>query len=749
MTPDHRHSNSFLRRNIAHVVHSLTNGTFGSPSPGLLQQSTTNGDHPRKRRRVSSPERSALNIDHLIASPSKSSSEPTLRIELLKLSKRDSKKVRPQFNSVVTPEITTKAICRMSVFERSQGFDKTVYCHLQECEIVAFKNPAGPNRIARIHLEHPFYVPRRNLQICGSRDLADSYGILVELESSQYSTTWPPLDAADLGVDDKLTDESNSSYWRVEGISSEIFGRLKVPVRIRDTSPGHHDPVLTDYDMDLDLRWTSGFQTLRRLEAGSKYCITAIDPEQPEQLEQLNGDVDMVDMPLINGDTDHTDSPQSPQPGDDFLNGSLTPSKSIKTRDLGDDIFNGIVTPSKRHADSLNGDVTPSRSLRVRGGEKNYNLKKLSDQAHGTQRRRRKPAVSTADFEGKVSYFLPSEQPMTLDYFRCISCGAYHQSLQLLQLHLNTHIDHEYKLETTSQGPQFHVKVRPPSGSPSKAFHLGQPTKEFKLESFLYEDHSWLQSRIGSDSVKEFIGEAAVAQPPPPLNFKIPRVGKQGLPSPTKPKGAAPTTADAKNISKVLIPKSNYTFFHPVSKQELKMGDEVPFAPAEKGWLYHKHRETLNESQNLTAAELEYIKEFDSCMKNHNISARAYFPPAWLDFVKTKASWLVTAKYRMNEFALHQSYLIASQLLKDEDLDKAIVLIEEARRKRREDAASTDIKEGLAKQGRSPRPTPRTPPIRPSAGGCGVCGLPVLCGPDLLLCNGTVCFHASIPSVHY
>lgn len=679
-----------------------------------------------------------MSIDHLIASPSKSESGPTLRIEVLKLSKRDSKKVRPQFNSVVTPDVTTKAHCRLAVIEQSGGADRVIFCDWQECEIIAFKNPAGPNRIARIHLQHPFYVSKSkmiSLRRHGEYGLADSYRLLVELEPKPDTSVWPPLDASDLGVDEKLADGSKTRHWRLEGEFTELYGRLKAPIQLRDTSLDGGPTIQTEYDLDVDLQWTSGFHTLRRLEAGSKNCITAVDPEQPEQ---LNGHVDIFDVPMANGDLDHVYSPQSHNAGDDLVNGNLTPSKSFKTRDMGDDLLNGEITPSKRRADDfLNGDITPSRSLRVRGGDKNYNLKKLSDKAHGTQRRRRKQPVSAVDFEGKVSYCLPSEQPLTLDSFRCVACGAFHQSLQLLQIHLNTHVDHDFKLETTIQGPQFHVTVRPASPSASQAFHLGRPTNDFKLESFLSEDNSWLQSRLGADSIHDFTGEATAVPTSARNSAKPPRAGKLGAASPQKAKTAKlmKTTSNISSGSaKVLIPKSNYTFFHPVSKQELKAGDEVPFAPAEKSWLYHKHRESLNESQNLTAAELEYIKEFDSSMKNHEISARAYFPRAWLDFVRTRASWLVSAKHRMNEFALHQSYLIASQLLKDEHLDEAIVLIEEARKQRREEMAAKP-----AHGERSPKPTPKTPPIRKSAKGCGVCGKPVLCGPELLMCTVMVC----------
>ena len=316
-----------------------------------------------------------------------------------------------------------------------------------------------------------------------------------------------------------------------------------------------------------------------------------------------------------------------------------------------------------------------------------------------------------------------------------MACGAFHQSIQLLQLHLETHLDHEYTLETTSQGLQFHVKHRPQElSSPSKTINLARPTKEFNLESYLAGDQAgWLQSRLGPESKDDFMGAVGATITPAPNGVRAPRPTKQAA-------AAIPKAKTATVITKSYIPESKNTFFHPVSKQTLKTGDEVPYAPAEKTWLYHRHQESLNESQDLTAAELEYIKEFDKSMRNHDISARAYFPRAWLDFVRTRASWLIEAKYRMIEFSLHESYLLASQLLRDEHLDEAMTFLEDARKvKRQETPRSESGDDPTGKPvNKSPRPTPRTPPIRESAKGCGVCRMPVLCGPELLMCTNTV-----------
>lgn len=721
------------------AYHAITNGTFGSPQEIIPPTDSPNGDHPRKRRRVSSPDRTSM--EHLIASPQNSETRPTLRIELLKIVHRDSKKIRPKHNAAgVEPYAITHASCRITITDVSDGRRKVLHCESQNCQLITFKSPVGPHRVSRIHLPRAFFVPKDSLLVTriddSTRALSDSYRVLVEFESAD-GANWPPLDTYELGIDGKSSESPTRRHWSLESQFDEIYGSLKAPVLLRDSFLAHEPTSRTDYEIDADLQWTSGYQALKRLEAGSKPCITALDPGHRDRTatNQINGHLDVVDERLVNGVN-----------GTNGINGTHDDHDRLLSPEPGDDEMNGE-------------ELTPSRSLRTRGGDKNYNLKALSDQAHGKKRRQRRQQAAAAaglgsgpyfELEGRVKYLLPPDQPLCVPGFRCLACGVSHSSLQLLQLHLGTHLDHEFVLQTTSQGPQFHVTARSPSTtSPSKTFQLGPPTTEFNLDAFLGADQTWLQSRLGSESTKDdFVGDmggvaprAAPTPAPAPApgfpvaaSLKVPRAGKQ----------TGPRSKTVPFAVKTYIPESNYKFFHPVSKQELKAGDEVPFVPAEKTWFYHKHRESLNESQNLTAAELEYIKEFDGAMQSHDISARAYFPRAWLDFVRTRSSWLIGAKHRMIEFSLHESYLLASKLLLDEHLEEAMGFIEDARKekKRLELAQPRSGDEQSCYPGRSlqgsPRPTPKTPPIRKSAKGCGICKMPVLSGPELLMCSNAV-----------
>lgn len=693
MTPESQRQLPFLKRNIARAVNAFS-GAFGTPVLGRRENGvpTDDGEHPRKRRRVSSP---GLDFDKLIATPRASDPRPTLRVEVLRCHHKDTKQVQHSFSSVVSPDATTKANCRVTISDMTFGRPRVLHCESQTCQVITFKNPAGPHRVARVELPRPFYVPRDCLLVNriddAVFDLSDAYKMSVELESAD-GTNWPPLDGNDLdSVSDSSLPSSSTRYWVFTGEFEDLFGRLKAPLVLTARTGPEELTYETDYVMDIDLQWTSGFMALKRLENGAKPCITAIDPHDPKTNGQLEQTME--------------------------------------------ETLNGFEDDGHENGDVMNGDQTPSRSLRTRGGEKNYNLKALSDQAHGRKQKRRKTNPDAPISEGRIKYFLPPDQPVCLDGFRCVNCGIFHQSLKHLQLHLETtHPDYDYRLETTSQGPQFHVSSLPdPPTTPSKSFSIGHPvSKSFNLETFIAGDRSWLRSRLDSESKDDFITSAET-------KAAFTKLG--GKPGRGKSSRKTSQTRISPSRKKIVIPELPYTFYHHVSKQVIGAGQIVPDAVVEKQWLHHKHRDTLNDVKELTASELEYMKEFDSVMREHDISARAYLPRAWLDFVRKRAAWLVESKHRMVEFAMHESYLLASDLIRDEHIDEALGYIEEERAKKQKmQRTSPDEEEqGASEKQKPPEPPAKMPPIRKSASGCAVCSLPVLAGPQLLRCSNEVC----------
>ncbi|KAL7921592.1 hypothetical protein ACQKWADRAFT_124046 [Trichoderma austrokoningii] len=695
----------FLHRNwIKGTRASKDSAAMGNIVSSPIHKGSHQIDHergpPLKRRRVSTPE--SFPVDHLIASPQSSDSRSALRVEVLKLSHKDSKKIRTYHGQAHPHEVThTKASCRITISELTPGFrPRVVHCQSQICSLTTYKNPAGPHRVARIDLPKPFYVPQESILVNrvddDKFDLADSYDVVVELEAAR-GEKWPPLDSTDFGIAPASPDipTASSKSWVLSSRFDKIFGRHKCPVSLCAGYSEDELPLCTDYVMDVDLRWAAGYKALKVLEKGSMPCINAVDPETdladdlfaPSMMRRANG-----------------------------INGHLADEFSVEIDEEG--------------LDGPEGAQTPSRSLRTREKNKVYNLKVLSDQAQGREKKRRARANHFPANEGRVSYLLPSDQPVCLDYYRCVTCGAYHQTMQQLQAHLQTfHPAYDYVLETTSQGPQFRVSSRCEAMvSPLKEYEINPPVKPFNLETFLVGDQSWVSSRLGSDTIDDV------------FTFSKDRNAFDRLPSQspvaTHPR-FGPRRLGQEN-EKILVPDIRQALFDPISRARLIPGQEVPKRILDNTWLIQKHRESTSDFSDVTPAEKEYIWEWDGYILRQNLTSAAYFPRAWLGFVREKASWLVAAEQRLLEFGKHLSLLRVRDMLEDKVMRDAFSLINEARAR----LQRNDNNEGGDTQAEeeSPKQSPRATQIRKGTNGCTVCQLPVL-GPRMLVCTRKVCPH--------
>ncbi|KAM4066937.1 VEFS-Box of polycomb protein [Hirsutella rhossiliensis] len=672
---------------------------ISSPMHKVSHPADGDGARPAKRRRLSSPD--SFDMDRLIASPTMSESGSTLRIEVLKILHKDSKKVKSYQGAAANPRdfVTSKARCRIIIFDTSSGPPQVLHCQSQLCNLITFKNPVGPHRVARVDLPRAFYVPDDSILINrpddGRFDLSDSYQLLVELEAAN-AASWPPLDSHDFGIPttSPYSPWTSSQPWILSTRFDSVVGRLKHPLSLSTRDPLGQAAFQTDYIMDVDLRWTAGFKTARRLDKDSKSCITAIDPDVDPYCD---ANFEHVQVHDVNGTNGHLNGESSHDQDDEFLH-----------------------------------DQTPSRSLRAREKTKVYNLKVLSDQAQGREHKSRGRSASAAITEGRVQYLLPSDQPVCLDFYRCVSCGAYHESMMQLQLHLQTtHPTYEYVLETTSQGPQFRVTALCESfASPAKTYQLGRQVKPFDLPTLAAGDLSWVTSRLGPENDEPFR-----LSPPRSHVDRLP----SGSPVLKALKTAAPRRKPKPKSSKTLVPDIPQLLFHPISKARLAPGQEVPETVPDDTWLIQKHQESIGDFSDVTAAEKEYIWQWDAYILRKNLTSVAYFPREWLGFVKEKAEWLVYEERRMLEFGKHTSVLLARDVLNDKTMKKAFFYIEDAR------AEMNRIREGQSAAPRNPetadvatKQSPKSSQIRKSASGCIVCQLPVL-GPTLLICSNTSC----------
>ncbi|KAF4441369.1 hypothetical protein F53441_12046 [Fusarium austroafricanum] len=659
---------------------------------------------PQKRRRVS------VSKSHDDASLTETEHRNALRVEVHKIFHKDSKKVRPLNAAPPTDDIlNTKAKCQITVSDVSGGFTHILYRSSQSCDIVSHINPAGPHRIAYIRPPKPFIVPDEsilvNRQDDPSHDFSTSYRLDVEIFSINDGT-WPPLEANELGFPISQQGpfpEVAKQNWVLHSEFSQVFGRFKKPIKLTTGFHPQRPERLTDYLMDVELKWATG---RRAIDKTAKNCITAFDsdleiytnghlepisddqidsaspPEVEEVIDGTNGIHLADDVPEVSGtngvngfnDDDHdmdggVNGINGATPEPDSMNGTLETNGlngHVGEEDSSHDISNDL-------EEELEGDHTPNRALRKRNN-KQYNLKVLTAQAHGKERKPRGKTGQPGQVEGRVTYLPPINEPIHLDSWRCLTCGCLNESLQLLRAHLKElHPNYDYELETSSQVPLFRVtRISGTADSPTKTLQLGRPTKPFDLEAYNDGDDSWVTSRFGPDNI-----DHTVRSP------HEPGTARQLFEKPDN-KSPQPATAVQPAVSrpqkrKIIIPESSQPLFDPVSKARLKPGEELPKSVVDNAWLIQKHREDIGEFSDVSKEEKEYIRRWDAFILQENVTSGAYFRRAWVKFVKENAPWLVGAGYRMNEYSKHLCVLMARDVLDNQSIEKAAKLIEDAR----------------------------------------------------------------------
>nr|CEG02427.1 unnamed protein product [Fusarium pseudograminearum CS3427] len=742
-------------------------GSFSSP-----KSHDDGAPPPQKRPRL---ETSAKPLDD--SSPSESENRSHLRVEIHKIFHKDSKKARPLQETPPTDAIIkTKGKCQITVSDVSGGFTNILYRFSQSCDVLSYENPTGPHRIIFIKPPKPFLVPEEtiivNRQDEASHDYSPSYKLDVEL-SSLNDGSWPPLNGQELGLSatqpSPLTDVGKQT-WVLHSEFDQVFARRKNPVRLTTGFHPQRPECPTDYVMDVDLRWTTGF---RPIDETAKNCITALDPDvediytnghlEPILDEQLNGisPVDTEDDANVLSDTspvngtngingikdagnahdhdmngvDGMDGIKDAVPEPEGLNGThdtngvngVNGHEHISEEDMSHDLSHDM-------DEELEGDQTPNRPLRKRANNKQYNLKVLTDQAHGKESKPRSKPGQITQVEGRVTYLPPVNPPVHLDSWRCLNCGCSNECLDVLRAHLKDyHPNYDYALEDASEGPLFRVtRISGPVDSPAKTLQLGRPTKSFNLEDYNRGDESWITSRFGPDH-----SEPDVLSP-----SKLPTakqaLGKSAI-KPLQSSSTARPAAPRPKKKTIIIPDSCQPLFDPISKARLKPGEELPKPAVDSSWLIQKHREDIGEFSDVSAEEKEYICRWDAFILEQNVTSGAYFRRAWLQFVKDNAVWLASSDHRMREFGKHMCVLMARDVLNDQGIDNAETLIEEARAQLKsggldEQTNDTKAADNALKQ------SPRASQITKGANGCTICKLPVL-GPSLLVCSNKKCLN--------
>ena len=419
-----------------------------------------------------------------------------LRIEVLKISHKDSPRVKNGIlNGVIPPNVRdvvqVKARCKLTICGHKGGEAVVLHVDSQVCDIRIFKTPAGSTPMARFSSIKPFHVPEEKIFLERDDDaifgLANSYSVLLELESAGDSN-WPPTDLVPISDEDTFYNRGlPSRQWVLTASITDVFSsRNRKSVRLRVKKQPLTD-VATNFLMDMDVRWLTPISSQLKPREHTKDVLPSIsvfDPNEPA-------------VPIVNG-----------------VNGLNKHRRESQVNGEGDITTNGQTNgASLDPADDLaEGELTPGRARRRARQDINYNVKQMWNNAVGRETRKRR---KFSDEHGQVddhtiTYLLPPEQVQT-DKFACLLCGAENDRLSQLRAHYLSHPQYDFHFEFRPKAG-YCVTVKPSAsghGSPlrPRVYQLGLPVKPLDLDKYVNGDDSWVTSRLGPDDGREVFGE--------------------------------------------------------------------------------------------------------------------------------------------------------------------------------------------------------------------------------------------------
>ncbi|MCJ1336457.1 hypothetical protein MMC09_001733 [Bachmanniomyces sp. S44760] len=181
--------------------------------------------------------------------------------------------------------------------------------------------------------------------------------------------------------------------------------------------------------------------------------------------------------------------------------------------------------------------------------------------------------------------------------------------------------------------------------------------KLFDVEAYLKGDDNWLP---------EHTGKARRPESPTSLGSHdpIPRGGDHThvMAQPIKRRHAK----DVPNLTKpdrkrhvVPIPPEGVRFFRSTVKRPLKVGEEISESDDEmdESWLLQKHSDVIDSFSDNTAAENEFIRNYDTHMLKENLSSNLHLNDALVRFCRSNCEWLKSSRMHV-EFHKNAAKLI-------------------------------------------------------------------------------------------
>ncbi|EPE07464.1 zinc finger domain-containing phd-finger [Ophiostoma piceae UAMH 11346] len=752
--------------------------------------------HPAKRRRVGpalppvGAGANSLSIGDVIKLPDYPSERANgLRVQLFNVFHQDTPRLRyAGALAPANPSDATRFNARFKVTILSEkcNLPLVVHCAAQIGIVQSHKAENGYG-LAKLVLE-PFTIPLEQIAIL-HRDgdvfgLADTYKLRIEIESTGNNDAWPPLDLlalADLNRHGSDYRPKKASDCILYAESNDFFGRprMRIPLWLRE-SP-QHNPVATKFVMDMDVRWTTGFleRPRKNLNLGVLPTIVALHPDEPLPLPTL----DLRDLwPRRKALTSRLLPPKNnsapdvvevfPDQANGYVNGNPTDilnghshqnganghvqsqinsqiSRELNGQINGHGISASVVSDdADSAAEDENNENDPdgrNRSLRARRGQKDYNVKAISNKAHnlGSRAPRRRPgskafpgldryanyiAQQAANQNVKILYEYQSEK-VTLDGFVCCMCMATCPDVNQLRAHLLVHLHYtfQYERRSVARGASHIFRVTQIIDD-SNAYHLtkhqtttvyqlGRPTKVLDLGKFLRGDESWVRSRYGPENDDRVVKLA-----------QVPRPKARPAPPPVK--------------RTIIIPQTRQQLYDPLSKALLKAGSVLRTNTVDESWRIHKHREIVQDYTDLTPAEKEFIQEWDRFVILKRIASDAYIPRAMVQFVEERGPWLVGELPRAMEFGKLMAVMVAHDILTDEDVDDITHAMDAAWAEARQSVRNYGYAVPSAASPSSPPSiaAPKPYVLRGGPNCCGVCKH-YCSGADAIICQNKACKH--------
>ncbi|KAK0385582.1 hypothetical protein NLU13_6760 [Sarocladium strictum] len=658
---------------------------------------------PHKRRRLSASDSNpaaALPLPLAAAGTGRALQNPPasaafLKFELSGLRHHDSRSPGSFQNGATGVHARVPATCRITLYQGPTLFDRVIHCQSLPCELYLARNSVGGFDILCAEPFPTILIPKHSLSIVNRSDgkfgLHQTYFVTIDLEAGE-GPRWPPLPLPDMGI--AYLHEANQ--WSVLRASArDLVGELELPVHLipNVNTPMSYFP--THFVMKINASWA------------------ADTPAQP-----LPG----RSLPTPDNTTGSPQRPMTSSVADSSAEGNL------------------VIDDDEDEQMDVDGAPTPSRSLRARRTERIYNLKDLSDKQLGRDRRRSAhvPVVSSPQGD-QIRWMLPTGESIWLDAHRCISCRILYKNFNQLINHLETaHHELKYEPKATRTGHLIHIASNFRLDlTPTKTLNYVRPAKRIDVEAYKEGDQSWL-----SCSYEEVADDEART---PKRN----RNASATTPTTKKSRSSPQQLAGQKHRRPTVPYIPNTPLYHPVSKQLLTPGEELPQPAPDKQWILQKYREALREFSDITPEEREYMFKWDSFLQPLNVTTAAHLPTIWLAFVDNHAEWLVDKEHRMLEFTKHAALLFGRSLIKSSAAVTQRLNVARRLKQDRElqNGAANGVANGVTETTSEDdlSLSPRLEHIKKGGSGCVVCRLPVR-GPKQLLCTGDGClrlFHTS------